>query len=95
MARDRALITEVVVRHTGAEPSDVRFRDSDRGRIALVTASVPGKQPLEAAHRRAGLIEADVRDERPELADVIVHTEPSEAAPTGDQPLPPTAPPTP
>ena len=94
VARDRELITEVVVRHTGAEPSDVRFRDSDRGRIALVTASLPGGQALEAAHRRAGLIEADVRDERPELADVIVHTEPSGGAATGDQPLPPTDPPT-
>ncbi len=78
--RDRALITEVVVRHTGAEPSDVRFRDSERGRIALVTAALPGGQPLEVAHRRAGLIEADVRERRPDLADVIVHTEPSESS---------------
>ena len=85
VARDRALITEVVVRHTGSRPSDVRFRDSERGRIALVTASLPGEQPLEVAHRRAGLIEGDVRDARPELADVIVHTEPSQPTPDRDR----------
>ncbi|MBA2644948.1 MAG: cation diffusion facilitator family transporter [Solirubrobacterales bacterium] len=77
VAGDRALINEVVLRHTGQEPTSIRFRDSERGRIALVTASLPGGQPLEVAHRRAGLIEADVRDQRPELTDVIVHTEPT------------------
>ena len=92
VARDRQLIDDVVVRHTGSKPSDVRFRDSERGRIALVTASLPGGQPLEAAHRRAGQIEADVRDERPELADVIVHTEPSEATAAGDGERPGPAP---
>jgi divalent metal cation (Fe/Co/Zn/Cd) transporter len=63
---EREVIGEVVRHFTGADPLDVRFRDSERGRIAFVTV----------AHRRAGLIEGQVRDQRPELADVIVHTEP-------------------
>lgn len=43
-----------------------------------MTIALPGDQPLAAAHRRAGLIEGTVRDQRPELADVVVHTEPAE-----------------
>jgi cation diffusion facilitator family transporter len=77
VAEEREIIAHVVRRHTGAEPLDLRFRDSERGRIAFVTVALPGEQPLRVAHRRTGLIEADVRDQRPELADVIVHTEPA------------------
>lgn len=73
---DHALIVEVVRRHTGAPPLEVAFRDSDRGRVAFVTVVLPAEQPLRVAHRRTGLIEADVRDQRPGLADVVVHTEP-------------------
>jgi cation diffusion facilitator family transporter len=79
VAEERDVIAAVVRRYTGADPVEVRFRDSERGRIAFVTATLPGRQPLAVAHRRAGLIEADVRDQRPELADVIVHTEPASA----------------
>jgi divalent metal cation (Fe/Co/Zn/Cd) transporter len=31
---------------------------------------------LEQAHRRASEVEEQIRRERPEIADVIVHTEP-------------------
>lgn len=76
VAAERAAIRAVVQRNTGTEPVDVRFRDSERGRVAFIRVAMPGGQPLTSAHRRAGLIEAEVRDRRPELADVIVHTEP-------------------
>jgi cation diffusion facilitator family transporter len=76
---ERRVIDDVVRRYTGAAPLDVRFRDSERGRVAFVTVALPGEQPLRVAHRRAGRIEADVRDARPELADVVVHTEPASA----------------
>jgi len=78
VAAERAAILEAVRRHTGGDPLAVRFRDSERGRVAFVRVGMPGEQPLASAHRRAGLIEADVRDRRPELADVVVHTEPIE-----------------
>jgi divalent metal cation (Fe/Co/Zn/Cd) transporter len=78
VAADRQVIDEVVRRHTGAAPSDVRFRDSERGRIALVSIVLPGEQPLRSAHRRAGLIKDDVRARRPDLSDVVVHTEPAD-----------------
>jgi divalent metal cation (Fe/Co/Zn/Cd) transporter len=57
----------------------VRFRDAERGRVALVTIKLPGEQPLPSAHRHAGLIEEAVRERCPGLADVIVHTEPEPA----------------
>jgi divalent metal cation (Fe/Co/Zn/Cd) transporter len=80
---ERSVIDEAVRRHTGRPPRRIRFRDSERGRIAFVTIELPGGQPLRSAHRRAGLIEADVRDQRPELADVVVHTEPARLSDVG------------
>jgi cation diffusion facilitator family transporter len=80
VADERAAIEETVRRVTGANPNDVSFRDGERGRIALVTISLPGEQPLPSAHRHAGAIEEAVRERCPSLADVIVHTEPEEAA---------------
>jgi cation diffusion facilitator family transporter len=75
---ERAAIEEVVRRVTGADPIDMSFRDGERGRIALVTISLPGEQPLPSAHRHAGVIEEAVRERCPTLADVIVHTEPDQ-----------------
>jgi cation diffusion facilitator family transporter len=87
-AEERAAIEETVRRVTGAPPAAVSFRDGERGRIALVTITLPGEQPLSSAHGHAGAIEQAVRERCPTLADVIVHTEPEEvtdraAAPTG------------
>jgi cation diffusion facilitator family transporter len=79
-AAERAAIEETVRRVTGAAPAAVSFRDGERGRIALVTITLPGEQSLPSAHGHAGAIEAAVRERCPTLADVIVHTEPEEAA---------------
>ncbi len=73
---ERAAIEEAVKRHTGTDPLAVAFRDGELGRVALVTVSLPGDQPLPSAHRHAGAIEEAVRERCPSLADVIVHTEP-------------------
>jgi cation diffusion facilitator family transporter len=79
-ATERDAIERTVERVTGAAPLTVSFRDSERGRIALVTIALPGEQPLPSAHRHAGAIEEAVRERCPALADVIVHTEPDEEA---------------
>jgi cation diffusion facilitator family transporter len=77
---ERAAVEETVREVTGAPPIEVSFRDTERGRIVLVTIVLPGEQPLPSAHRHAGEIEEAVRERCPELADVIVHTEPHGAA---------------
>jgi cation diffusion facilitator family transporter len=75
-ATEREAIESAVKRFTGSAPLDVTFRDGEQGRVALVTVSLPGEQPLPSAHRNAGEIEEAVRERCPGLADVIVHTEP-------------------
>jgi cation diffusion facilitator family transporter len=76
---EREAIESAVRRVTGSSPLAVSFRDGELGRVALVTVSLPGDQPLPSAHRHAGRIEEAVRERCPELADVIVHTEPMAA----------------
>ena len=87
VAVERDAIEEVVRRYTGAGAAAVRFRDAERGRVALITVLLPPDQPLPSAHRRAGEIERAVRERCGDLADVIVHTEPADddgpAAPGG------------
>jgi cation diffusion facilitator family transporter len=78
-AAEREAVEETVRGITGALPASVRFRDAERGRVALVTIKLPGEQPLPSAHRHAGQIEEAVRERCPGLADVIVHTEPEPA----------------
>ena len=81
-AVERAAIESAVKRYTGAAPLEVTFRDGEHGRVALVTVSLPGEQPLPSAHQHAGAIEEAVRERCPSLADVIVHTEPMGAGAT-------------
>jgi cation diffusion facilitator family transporter len=75
-AIERAAIESAVRRFTGTDPLDVTFRDGEQGRVALVTVGLPGEEPLPSAHQHAGAIEEAVRERCPDLADVIVHTEP-------------------
>ena len=84
-AVEHAAVEEAVRGITGTLPAAVRFRDAERGRVALVTIKLPGEQPLPSAHHHAGRIEEAVRDRCPGLADVIVHTEPEGGeVPAGD-----------
>jgi cation diffusion facilitator family transporter len=73
---DEEIVAAIVRELTGSPPREVRFRDTDQGLVAFVTVQVEAGQPLDAAHARASEIEARIRAERPEIADVVVHTEP-------------------
>ncbi len=81
-AVEREAIESAVRRFTGSAPLTVAFRDGEQGRVALVTVTLPGDQPLPSAHKHAGAIEEAVRERCPGLADVIVHTEPMGAETT-------------
>jgi divalent metal cation (Fe/Co/Zn/Cd) transporter len=81
-AVERAAIESAVKHYTGSAPVTVAFRDGEQGRVALVTVTLPGDQPLPSAHKHAGAIEEAVRERCPSLADVIVHTEPMGAEAT-------------
>jgi cation diffusion facilitator family transporter len=73
---DDAVVAEVVREVTGAPPRDVHFRHTEQGLVAFVTVRVDAGQALDEAHARASEIEARIREQRPEIADVVVHTEP-------------------
>lgn len=73
---DRLLVERIVREATGHAPRDVRFLQTDNGLLAYLTLALDPSAPLADAHRRASEIEERIRRERPEISDVIVHTEP-------------------
>jgi cation diffusion facilitator family transporter len=73
---DDALVAEIVRNVTGTPPREVRFRQTEQGVVAFVTVHVGSGEALDEAHARASEIEARIREARPEIADVVVHTEP-------------------
>jgi cation diffusion facilitator family transporter len=73
---DDAVVSEIVRNVTGAPPREVRFRRTDQGLVAFVTVCVGAGEALGEAHAQASEIEARIRERRPEIADVVVHTEP-------------------
>jgi cation diffusion facilitator family transporter len=73
---DAAVVTRVVREATGAEPRELRFLRTDAGLVAFLTLGLDGTSRLDEAHSRASEIEERIRRERPDIADVIVHTEP-------------------
>ena len=75
-AADAALVRRIVKEATGREPRELRFLRTDSGLVAFLTLGLDGTTSLGQAHSRASEIEERIRKERPEITDVIVHTEP-------------------
>ena len=75
-AADRALVERIVREETGDPPRDLRFVGTGAGLLAYLTLSLDPETSLAEAHARASEVEERIRRERPEIADVIVHTEP-------------------
>jgi cation diffusion facilitator family transporter len=73
---DAAAVETIVRRVTGAAPREVRFLRTDAGVVALLTLGLDPQSSLADAHARASEIEERIRQAQPEIADVIVHTEP-------------------
>jgi cation diffusion facilitator family transporter len=73
---DRGLVERIVREETGGPPRRLRFLRTDDGLLAYLTLRLDPGTSLADAHARASEIEERIRSERPEIADVIVHTEP-------------------
>ena len=73
---DEADIRRIVVEATGAEPRRLRLLRTEGGLVAFLTLGLDGRSRLDEAHARASEIEEKIRRARPDIADVIVHTEP-------------------
>jgi cation diffusion facilitator family transporter len=72
---DAATVRRIVRAELGIDPAELRFVDTDEGLVAYLTVRL-GSDTLAAAHADASRIEELIRRERPEIADVVVHTEP-------------------
>jgi cation diffusion facilitator family transporter len=77
VADNREIIERIVRETTGTLPHELRFLHTDEGLVAFLTLRLGGGTALNEAHAQASRIEEAIRRERPEIADVIVHTEPS------------------
>jgi divalent metal cation (Fe/Co/Zn/Cd) transporter len=71
-----ATVSRIVRETTGQDPRELRFLRTDAGLVAFLTLGLDGTSSLDQAHARASEIEERIRLERPDIADVIVHTEP-------------------
>ena len=68
---------ERVVREVaGAPPREVRVLRTADGLVAFLTLGLDPASSLADAHARASQVEERLRAEHPEIAYVIVHTEP-------------------
>jgi cation diffusion facilitator family transporter len=76
VAADADAVARIVRSATGREPRELRFLNPDEGLVAFLTLGLDPGAPLADAHAAASKIEERIRRERPEIADVIVHTEP-------------------
>jgi cation diffusion facilitator family transporter len=74
--RDTGLVRQIVRAVTGAPPRKLRFLSTDDGLVAFLTLGLEPGTTLAEAHRDASEVEERIRREQPDIAEVIVHTEP-------------------
>jgi cation diffusion facilitator family transporter len=73
---EAAEIAEAVVRAAGGPPRELRLLRTESGLVAFLTLGLDPGSTLAEAHARASEVEERLRRARPDVADVIVHTEP-------------------
>jgi cation diffusion facilitator family transporter len=69
-------VEEIVRQAIGAPPRETRFLHTEEGLVVLLTLGLDGAASLADAHGIAGTVEERIRADLPEVAEVIVHTEP-------------------
>lgn len=73
---DEQALLAIVRDVTGESPRDVRLVRTDEGLLVFVTLRVGANRTLAEAHALASELEERIRERLPEIADVVVHTEP-------------------
>jgi cation diffusion facilitator family transporter len=73
---EAGVVTRIVREALGREPRELRFLQTDEGLVAFLTLGLDPAGSLADAHTQASEVEARIRSVRPDIADVIVHTEP-------------------
>jgi cation diffusion facilitator family transporter len=76
VAIDAVSVDRIVQAVAGRPPRSLRFLRTDEGLVAFLTLGLDPQSRLVDAHARAEEIKARIRAGHPEIADVIVHTEP-------------------
>jgi divalent metal cation (Fe/Co/Zn/Cd) transporter len=73
---DAEQVQRIVHDATGEMPRELRFLNTDEGLLVYLTLALDPSTALASAHARASDVEERIRRARPDIADVIVHTEP-------------------
>jgi cation diffusion facilitator family transporter len=69
-------IERLVRERTGGGPEEIKLLSTDAGRVVFLTLEVDPEESLTAAHRLASELEEDLRQRVPDIADVVIRTEP-------------------
>jgi cation diffusion facilitator family transporter len=72
----RAAVDELVAAREGLTLRRLRLLFTEEGRVIFLTITVAAGRTLTEAHELAGELEDDLRQRLPDVADVVVHTEP-------------------
>jgi cation diffusion facilitator family transporter len=82
--RDYALSARAVADSLGLTTHEVRVSEGQKGKVLEMHVEVPPGQTLGDAHEQVSRLERDVRQNLPEVSEIITHIEP--AARVGDLP---------
>jgi divalent metal cation (Fe/Co/Zn/Cd) transporter len=76
VAAEHAQVAQIVRDVIGTDATELRFVHTGEGLVVHLTLRLPAGTTLAEAHAEASRVEELIRTERPEIADVLVHTEP-------------------
>ncbi len=74
--QDAESVLRIVREETGTSPRALRVLGTEDGLLVFLTLGLDPGTELADAHRTASAVEERIRRERPDIADVHVHTEP-------------------
>src|SRR5437588_6756 len=60
----------------GVPPRSEQLLSSEAGRVVFLTLGLDREESLPNAHRLAGELEDELRQRIPDIADVVIHTQP-------------------